>query len=423
MKLSLSIDDIKRSYNGLKRLAQKSFKNGDLSRAIFYIYHCSVIAQQFNWIYADDEIEQLLKQIGNRIVTNEIVDNIPNPKRVVFVDDFCTSFVLAIQYIDALIASNREILYIATQPENNGGKYKDILPILKEKKQVQIKRIPLTIQNSKDCLLDLYKAIVDYAPSQVLLHLRPSSLSIPVLYALPPKIKTYLINLADQTFWLGAGLIDYCIEFRPFGVTVSRERRGIKPKQQLMLPYYPVVDNNPFQGFPKQCAEYGKVTIFSGGDIYKVLDDKQMYWHLVKRLLNTFPEIVFIFATKADNIGMDFLSRFITENHFEDRFIYTKFRSDINEVLAHTDIFMGTCPASGSLISQLAARNATPILQYYYPDTPDDETEQSLCINDTFQISYQEEELFMQEAERLIKNVEYRKQVGVRLQNTLFKTT
>ena len=103
MKLSLSIDDIKRSYNGLKRLAQKSFKNGDLSRAIFYIYHCSVIAQQFNWIYADDEIEQLLKQIGNRIITSDIVDYESNPKRVVFLDDFCTSFVLTIQYVDALL--------------------------------------------------------------------------------------------------------------------------------------------------------------------------------------------------------------------------------------------------------------------------------------------------------------------------------
>lgn len=420
MKLGLSINDIKNSYKGLKRLAQKSFEKGNLDAAIFYIYHCSVIAQQFNWIYADDEIEELLKHIGKKITGRKIANYETNPKRVVFLDDFCVSFVLTIQYIDALIASGREILYIATTPENK-GKYKDILPFLSTKKNVAVKRISLTTKNSKDNLLSLYKTIIDFAPSQVLLHLCPSSLTIPALYSLPTNINTYLINLADQTFWLGAGVIDYCVEFRPFGVAVSRERRGIRPEQQLMLPYYPVVDCNPFQGFPEQCNEPGKITIFSGGDIYKVLDDKRMYWHLVKRLLDTFPEIVFVFATKADTIGIDFLHQFIKDNHFENRFIYTKFRSDINEVLAHADIYMGTCPASGSLISQLAARNATPILQYYYPGTPDDETEQSLCINDTFQISYQDEELFMQEANRLIKDAQYRKQVGERLQKAMIQ--
>lgn len=202
---------------------------------------------------------------------------------------------------------------------------------------------------------------------------------------------------------------------------MSQERRGIKPEQQFVLPYYPVVDGNPFQGFPKECTEKGKVLIFSGGDIYKVLDEKRMYWHLVKRLLDTFPEVVFLFATKGDNIGMQFLNQFIKDNHFEGRFIYTKFRPDIDQVLAHADIYMGTCPASGSLISQLASRNGTPILQYYYPGTPDDESEQSLCINDEFQISYQDEEGFMQEADRLIHDAAYRKERGKRLKKAMIQ--
>jgi hypothetical protein len=205
------------------------------------------------------------------------------------------------------------------------------------------------------------------------------------------------------------------LEFRQFGVSVSQQRRGIRPKQQLLVPFYPIVDNNPFQGFPKECTEKGKVLIFSGGDIYKVLDEKRMYWHLVKRVLDTFPEVVFLFATKIDGMGMEFLNSFIYENHYEGRFLYTKFRPDINEVLAHVDIFMGTCPVCGSLMSQLAARNATPILQYYYPGTPDDETEQAVCINEQFPISFDNEEAFMQEAAKLIYDVEYRKQQGKRL--------
>lgn len=420
MKFQLSLYDIKQAYYGLKQLAIKAFHLGDLKTALFYLHHCSVIAQQFNWIYADNDIEQLLEQIGKAIIGEKRNNLKTNPNRVVFVDDFCVSFVLAIQYIDALVASGKEILYITTIPQKS-CKYSDILSLIGAKKQVKVKWIPLTEENRIENLNKFYEAIIDYAPSQILLHLLPSSCTIPALYALPENIKTYLINLADQTFWLGAGAIDYCIEFRPFGVAVSRERRGIKPEQQLMLPFYPVVDKNPFQGFPQQCSEPGKVTIFSGGDIYKVLDDKRMYWHLVKKILDTFPEIVFVFAAKGDRLGMQFLNSFINDNHFENRFIYTKFRPDIDEVLAHADIYMGTCPASGSLMSQIAARNATPILQYYYPGTPDDETEQSLCINDKFQISYQNEEEFMQEADRLIRDVEYRKAKGERLKRAMIQ--
>jgi hypothetical protein len=58
-------------------------------------------------------------------------------------------------------------------------------------------------------------------------------------------------------------------------------------------------------------------------------------------------------------------------------------------------------------------------LQYYYPGTPDDETEQALCINDKFPISYQNIEDFMQEADRLITNADYRKQQGERIKHAM----
>ena len=53
-------------------------------------------------------------------------------------------------------------------------------------------------------------------------------------------------------FWLGAKAIDYVLEFRQFGVSVSQQRRGIISQQQLLVPFYPIIDNNPFQGFPKE---------------------------------------------------------------------------------------------------------------------------------------------------------------------------
>jgi hypothetical protein len=71
----------------------------------------------------------------------------------------------------------------------------------------------------------------------------------------------------------------------------------------------------------------------------------------------------------------------------------------------------------------LAARNATPILQYYYPGTPDDETEEAICINNDFNISFDNEDEFMQEATKLICDNNYRKQQGARLQSAMISET
>ena len=414
--LRLSLNDIKNAYKGVKAHAVEAFDKGDYERSMEYVRHCATIAQQFNWIYADDKLEDLLKNIAPQIIPQTENDYTPVKDRVVLYDDFCVSFILALQYVDALVAAGKELLYVTFNQQS--GKFSSIIPVI-QSKYPNVRIVRLEKKSIIQSNIDFYQEIMNFRPEQILLHVFANTIIIPALHALPKVTSKYIINLADQTFWLGAKVVNYVLEFRQFGVSVSQQRRGIKPKQQLLVPFYPIVDNNPFQGFPKECTEEGKVLVFSGGDIYKVLDEKRIYWHLVKRVLDTFPEVVFLFATKIDGIGIDFLNMFIKENHYEGRFIYTKFRPDINEVMAHVDVFMGTCPVCGSLMSQLAARNATPILQYYYPETPDDETEQAICINEEFSISFNDEEAFMQETERLIHDVEYRKKQGKRLQRAM----
>lgn len=414
--ISLSIRDIKQGYKGMKRLAQKAFAEGDYETSFRYVEKCTTIAQQFNWIYADDELEDLLCEIGQTIIPGASTSCCSNLDRVVLYDDFCTSFVLALQYLDALVGMGKEILYITSKDVNANLKFSHIIGIVQSRPKVKIHIVPQG--NTTERSIDIYNSIVGFCPGQVLLHIKAFSDALPSLYRLPKSIKRYIINLADQTFWLGKKAIDYVLEFRQFGVSVSQQRRGIKPEQQLLVPFYPIVDGNDFEGFPKECAS-NKVIVFSGGDFYKVLDKKKTYWKLVKHLLDTYPQIVFLFATKITGTSTDLIDRFITDNGFQGRFIYIGFRKDINEVFKHCDIYMGTCPASGSLMSQLAAVNAKPILQYYYPGTPDDETEQAICYHDKFSISFQNEDAFMEEAHRLISDGEYRKKQGERLKNAM----
>ena len=417
---SVTLQDIKQGYRGLKRLAQKSAKAGDYSAAMRYVDHCSTIASQFNWIYSDYELEGLLDNIAqSKIDTGLAIDFNTDVNNWVFYDDYCTSYVLALQWMTALSKMGKNILYLTSQFSFEGRRDISILPIIQKMPNVTVDVIP--DGNLFERVNYLFNSIVSFKASKVFLHKAMNSLIQLPLCVLPNEITVYNINLGDQFFWLGVRHIDYNIEFRPFGASVSVQRRGFKKEQLLMIPFYPANDNRPFMGFPPQCE--GKLVIFSGGDYYKTFDESGIFWRLVKTILDRYKDVVVLFAIKRNPIGTSFIDDFIKDNHFEGRFICIDRRQDIYQVFNHCDIYMGTCPISGSLMSQLAAINSKPILQYYAPGTPDDETEQALCINDSIRISFQSEDEFLSEADKLISDVDYREKQGKRLKDAMMQPT
>ena len=412
---SVTLRDIRQGYHGLKRLAQKSAKIGDYATSMKYIGHCATIASQFNWIYADDELEELLDIIARAKINTKLAKGFePIEDNWVFFDDYCTSYVLALQWMNALSKTGKSILYVTSQFSFEGRRDISILGDIEKLPNVVVDVVP--DGGIFDRVNYLYNSLLKFRGSKIILHKAMNSLIQLPLCILPKEITVYNINLGDQFFWLGVRHINYNIEFRPFGATVSIQQRGFKAEQLLMIPFYPANENRPFEGFPKGCD--GKLVIFSGGDYYKTWDKNKTFWHLVKALLDTFPDVVFLFATK-NNVngikGIQDIQNFICVNHFEHRFFYSSFRHDIFQVFANCDIYMGTCPISGTLMSQLAAINGKPILQYYPPGTPDDETEQAICFNDDFRISFTDKSAFLSEASRLISDAQYRHKQGQRL--------
>lgn len=413
-----SKNDIRTGLRALEKLALSSFRKGDTAKALHYIDTYSDIASQFNLNYSSDAMESLLASISR-----ECIKTVPDYKadsgKWVLYDDFCTTYVLGLQWLEAMASSGKDILYITTRDTSMENRHKNILDRAAEFPNVETVVIPQGKASWR--AQQLYDAITGFNASKVVLHKYPAhSVSNLVLPSLPEAVKSYVINLSDQTFWLGARSVDYCLEFRPFGASVSLQRRGLKKEQLLMVPFYPADDRNGFAGFPPECTE-DKVIIFSGGDYYKTLDESRTYWMLVKEILDRYPQVVFLFATKNIPEGDSEIRSFIADNHFEGRFIYIQFRPDIYQVFAHCDIYMGTCPASGSLMSQLAAINGKPILQFYAPGTPDDETEQAICINESFSISFRDKDSFMQEADRLVKDADYRAESGRRLKGAMMR--
>ena len=398
--MKISPNELKRGFQELKNDARNHFNNNKIEASISRILESTTIAAQFNFIYADDELELLQNDISKEIFGELYKQNIEtNENRVVFIDEFCTSYVLALQYIQALVTAQKEILYICARDVEN-MKFKNILNTIKDYPCLTIKLVDTTKSNIR-AIKEVNKLIIDFAPDKILLHLYPKTIIPIALYALPSNITKYIINLADQTFWLGAKVIDYTLEFRQFGAAVSMQRRGLKKEQCLLIPFYPTVDNNTYEGLPKTSSD--QVILFTGGDFYKTIDKDQTFWNLIKTILIENPKVIFFYAIKGFRPSdLNFVDKFIKDNNFEERFIYIGFRSDINEVFAHCDIYFGTCPASGSLMSQLAAINAKPILQYYYPNTPDDETDSVICYNSKTKILFTNKAELLSEAKRLI---------------------
>lgn len=407
MKITLS--EVKAGYAAIKKKAFSEYKHGNYEASLSYVDKAVSIASQIMWRYADNELEDLLSDISSKVIKQKQTNYKADKNKVVFYDYFGSTFILAIQYVKALAQLNFEILYIYEEQEWDLNV--SVVEMMQQYPNVQVEIISKNI-NRIDKLTVIYNSILSFQPSKLFVHINTFSHCIPVLYTLPIELTKYYINLGDHAFWLGSKGIDYSFEFRNFGATVSYEKRGLKKEQLLLLPYYPIENGYEFQGFPFETRD--KVVIFSGGDFYKMVDSQDTYWSLAKNMLEENPTSIILFANKILNEeGQKFLDNFIVSNNFEDRFIPIGFRPDINEVFAHCDIFMGTSPMSGGLMSQYAGLNSKPILQYYPKELfAFEETESMICFNKKIKISFTDKNEFLLEAKRLIDDSTYRKKRG-----------
>lgn len=405
MKLSKS--DIIKSYNYCKEQASKAIKNRQYNKSLKYIKIASHIAYNFNWIYCDDYLENLLKDISSLKLKPTVNYKSNKTNSIVFYDSFTLDNKgLTQQYIRALISNGIEFLYI-TESSRLNKKSLNIFKELETYDKVQIYEVPRNIKKTEKIKL-IHSKIISYGSSMLLMHLSPNAVNaLTAFYALPKNITKFQINITDHAFWLGNKCLDYSIEFRAYGCTLSKEKRGLKEKQILLQPYYPIISKSDFLGFPKECTNK-KIIIFSGGSYYKIYGDNGEYFNLVKQILLENQEVIFLFAGAGDKSPIE---NFIKSNAFENRFFLLGLRPDINEVFKQCDIYMGTYPLGGGLMSQYAAINSKPILNYI-TDTNGFAVEEVVCQNNDCSISFNEKEKFFLEAKRLVNDVNYRNQKG-----------
>lgn len=315
-------------------------------------------AYYFNVCFSDDYLELLSKDLSHGIKTLNKYSGKNN--KVVFYDSFMLSNRgLTQQYLRALMTQRKQILFI-TDAQKGASESIEIAKELDNYKSAQIVYIPPEL-NGLCRSQFIYNIIVEYQPTALFMHLMPDAIeAICAFHALPKEIVRYQINLTDHTFWLGATALDYSFEFRPYGAKASAQYRNISVNKILLCPYYPIVSNIPFQGFPFEPQE-NDIIVFSGGSLYKFSDEKHTFANMVKRILDENGYAKWIFAG-FDLEQARIVFPEICVPQYAHRVYFIGNRKDIAEVTRHIDIFVNSYPMGGGLMMMYAALYSKPIL-------------------------------------------------------------
>ncbi|MBQ9670119.1 MAG: hypothetical protein IJV23_03775 [Prevotella sp.] len=346
-------------YQKLLDQASKEFECSNYNVALRNVENAARWAYNFNVFYTDSRAELLLKSISRRCLEKK--QAIIEKERFVVLDtEGLDNRGLTQQYLRALEANHFEYLFITLRSDISP--LKDTIAEIENSTYGHV----ITFEGKKLTLMEkaerIRNMIIQFHAGKVLLHLMPWDVSSLIAIYSIEGVESYNINLTDHAFWLGASFINFNIEFRPYGKTVSLQKRRLSLEQLLEYPFYPIKPlKNNFEGFPE--IPHDSIVIFTGGAPYKMTDaDNTFFLKIIDGILGLSPKVVVLVAGFSRN-DVSFQNN-IKEMKHKDRVYNIGIRKDINEVYKHSDIYLQTYPSYGGLMTQYAIMNRKPVLNF-----------------------------------------------------------
>ena len=400
--MTMTEEYIQSLFLEFKRKAKDCLARKRYDSCLKFLNAATHTAYTFYIGFTDEDIEAMLKQMSCHVQERKKWEGKP---RCVFYDTFSQDAQgLTMQYVDAIIAAGWEMLYITEfgLDDPRSVRLKQTLNNYSHAKVVTVSRK----MQGMEKVQFVYDTIRKYAPDKLFMHIHPSAVeAVTAFYALPKEIMRYQINLTDHAYWVGAGCVDYSFEFREYGASLSVWKRNIPRDRILLMPYYPMMKETKFSGFPKEAE--GKVKIFSGASFYKIMDENDTFFKLNKAILDANPKAVTLFAGGGD---MEMLNGLIEKYGLQGRFIPIGQRNDIFECYKHSDIYLSSFPQFGALMAQFAAHAELPILAYAFNKSGI--VEEVVCQKHKENITSTDIDSLVSESVRLVNDQEYRKQRG-----------
>lgn len=336
---------VDKKVNRIKKNIDNDIKNKRYEDALQQIKICANILYQSNICYVDDFLENSLSIISKQIQAECYV---AKDDTLLFYDGFgLNERGLARIYLKAL-CKIKNVVYVTY--EDRKELIHDIQDVLD---QYNCKRIYINrrCKTTFKMIEQLNRIIRETTPGQFFFYSVPDDVvATTIMYAYKGVLCRYQINLTDHAFWLGAGCIDRCIEFREYGARVSWEYRGIPKDKIVVIPFYPVVNSEKkFEGYPFEINE-GKKIVFSGGALYKTLGGDNKYYEIVDNILSKHEDVIFWYAGSGDDSEINKIVK-----KYPGRAFFTSERADLLQVLKHSRLYLSTYPMCGGLMFQYAA--------------------------------------------------------------------
>ena len=401
----------------IKQKASDKMQSGHLEQSICYIEVAAQWAYNYNFKYVDEDLEFLLQNIScsikERLLQDRFTVNNGEERIVLVCNRTINGGEVTQQYSKALAKVGVPVLIIVLNRivQINGVRIGSIeIPAyLQDKENITIKIIEES-RSLMDTTEEVAREIRNFTPTKIFTHVWPWDARLIIAVMAAKQCPCYNINFNDHTFWIGKSMLDYLIEFRPYGASVSVDRRGVKLSQLLYLPYYPIIsDDIPFQGFPFDRT--GKVVIFTGGTEYKMLDEENLFFDIMDKVLDDNPNsIVFLASTSLREI-----KKRILRMKNGERVYTSKYRKDISQLFRNCDIYYGTYPLSGGLMCQYAAAFGKPILAYAKKRVELDEVDGIVNYHNEAPIAKNDLDTLFAYAKELCNDPLYRKSEGQRL--------
>lgn len=413
--LKLTLIDVEKVYNKVKKLVYKSYNQNNFDNIIKYTDILCFCVYRFNWIFTDKTIEDLLLKVSQDNLRCEVdTENLEN-NRIVFYDQIGSIECLGLQYIRGLILAKYEILYIFESSTRKCST--KLLDEINNYDKAHIICVDSSKPNKKIIIEELRTQIVNFRPSKALLHSPAEGAFGVILWNSLVGINRFRIVPGDHHFYLGVNCADNFIEFRKFGYTTAVQKRAIDKSKIFMLPYYPIVDNTDFYGFDIDINN--KIIIFSAGAAYKIYGENNLYFEILKSIIQKHPNVIVLFAGDG---YLKPIKDFIERNGFKNRIHLLGYRKDLNMCVANSDIYLTTFPITGGLTTQYAAYHSKPVLSFTTPNLSINYIEDIIGVDRNFvepKITFTNFEEFLNYADNVIKNSDYRILEGKRVNNLL----
>lgn len=385
---------IETNVKSIKMKIEKQLLKNNWNKVLELVALCARILYSTNIYYMDEELESYLKHISARLI-KKVEQYNSEEDCLLFWDGFGMNNRGLVQIYLKALCQCKKVLYV-TYADREG----QIPDILDELNRMEGDYYFIRRGKKADEISQIDELVRRYRPSRFFFYSVPEDVTATcIMYAYEGLFTRYQINLTDHAFWLGAGCLDRCIEFREYGANISVEYRRIDKDKIFYLPYYPVYDENQvFKGYPFPFDESKQKLVFSGGNLYKTLGGKNRYYEVVEYILSKHQDVVFWYAGSGDSSQM----KKIIARHPERAFL-TEERRDLFQVMKHSLFYLNTYPIVGGLMMQYAASaGIVPVTLHY------DRDDSGILIGqDSLGIEFNDMKSLKNEIDRLISDHEY----------------